>query len=104
MRRWQCPSCGAQHVSHHRGPHMPMHPCRAQKGLQVPFVEVPPDRLELPKFWTRHVPIEREDYEGDEVGVTHDGDGTAISAISTERADGSNDLHVLAPTAKARIG
>lgn len=96
-KRWECPSCGAQHVTREPRPHTPMHPCRAQKGLLVPFVEV--HGTELAKHSVRHVPVEREDYVADEVGVAHDGEGRAVQAVRTERADGSYDCHVFAPTA-----
>jgi hypothetical protein len=96
-KRWECPSCELQHVTREPRPHTPMHPCRAQRGLTVPFVEV--HGRELAKHSVRHVPVERGDYVGAERGVTLDSDGRAIQAIRTERADGSNDCHVLAPIA-----
>jgi hypothetical protein len=47
----------------------------------------------------RHVPVVREDYAGAEQGLVTDDDGRIISAVRTERADGSNDCHAFAPLA-----
>lgn len=66
----------------------------------VPYVEV--HGVEFKKHSARHVAVGREDYEGDEKGVTHDGDGRAVMAVRTERADGSYDTHVFAPAATVR--
>ena len=49
----------------------------------------------------RHMPVERADYIGRERGVRHDNRGRAVMAVRTERADGSNDTAVFAPTAYA---
>jgi hypothetical protein len=100
-QHWQCPSCGAQHVTKEPRPHTPFHPCRAQKGLTVPYVVV--DRgSELKKHAVRHVVVERGDFIGRERGVRHDGEGRAVMAVRTERADGSNDCTVFAPAAQAQ--
>lgn len=77
-----------------------MHPCKAQKGLMVPYVEV--HGVELSKHKVRHVPVERGDYVNGEIGVVHDGEGRAVQAVRTEREDGSYDCHVFAPTATIR--
>lgn len=97
VRRWQCPSCGAQHVTREARPHTPMHTCRALRGLSAPFVEVVGS--DLPKHATRHVVVEREDWVRSEL-VQTDGEGRPVMAVRTERADGSNDCHVFAPTAR----
>lgn len=89
-KRWECPSCGLQHVTREPRPHTPMHPCPGLRGLLAPFVEVVG---ELKKNSVRHVAVEREDYIGDEQGVGR------VMAVRTERADGSNDCHVFAPAA-----
>jgi hypothetical protein len=99
--RWQCPSCGAQQVTTDHRPHTPMHDCPSQHGLSVPYVEV--HGSELAKHSTRHVLVEREDLIGDETGVTLDDTGRAVMAVRTERADGSNDVAVYAPTAIATV-
>lgn len=92
-RDWECPSCHARHRSFETRPHTPMHPCRAQGGLQVPFV--PAGEVEA----ARHAVVVREDYVGGEQGVRFDGDGRPVSAVRTERRDGSNDVHVFAGVA-----
>jgi hypothetical protein len=89
-KRWQCPSCDAQHVTKEPRPHTPMHPCRGQGGLTVPYVEV--IGTELGKRTHRHVQVEREDYmNGDDAG--------RVMAVRTERPDGSYDCTVYPPTA-----
>jgi len=99
-KHWECPSCGRQHVTRTHLVTSEMHHCPAQKGLYVPFVQVE-SNAGIPKHSMRHVPIERGDWEGKEIGVRHDTDGRAIMAVHTERADGSHDTHVLAPAARA---
>lgn len=89
--RWQCPSCAARHVTHEARPHVPMHPCPAL-DLVAPFVEVFADDLAAGSV--RHVVNEREDYVGDET-CTY-ANGRPIMSVSTERADGSNDIHAFA--------
>lgn len=87
--RWQCPSCLGLHVTREARPHTPMHPCPALGGLTAPFVELHGERLDA-----RHVVVEREDY----IGAEH---ASPVMALRTERADGSNDCVVYAPTATA---
>lgn len=94
-KHWRCPSCGGEHATNEARPHTPMHTCAAQRGLSVPFVEVVRNGQA-----SRHLVVEREDYEGTE-NVTRDGEGRPIMAVRVERADGSNDAHVFAPMAKA---
>lgn len=95
--RWECPSCGMQDVTHEPRPHTRMHPCRALAGFTAPMVEV--HGIELKKHSVVHRVNEREDYIGGEL-VQLDGNGRPVMSISTERADGSNDLHVYAGTAQ----
>lgn len=99
-KRWECPSCGGQHVTTEPRPHVPMHPCKGLHGLLAPFVEVTGG--ELGKGSVQHRVVEREDYIGDEHGITFDGTGRAVMAVRTERADGSNDAHVFPGTAQGR--
>lgn len=98
-KRWECPSCGVQHVTHEARPHVPMHPCRSLRGILAPFVEV--HGIELDRSRQRHVVVDREDYVAGEL-VRTDADGRPVMAVVTERADGSNDCHVFAPTATNR--
>lgn len=100
-RRWQCPSCDRQHVTREARPHTPMHTCSALNGLATPFVEVRGDALA--KHSVRHVVVEREDYVGNEL-VQTDNTGRPVMALRTERADGSNDARVFAPTAHVKHG
>lgn len=99
-KHWECPSCGRQHVTKTAQVTSELHACPAQHGLAVPFVEV--TGSELKRGTVRHVAVERGDYVGSEVGVRHDSEGKAVMAVRTERADGSNDVHVFAPSATAR--
>jgi hypothetical protein len=98
-KRWECPSCGLQHVTREARPHTPMHDCRALAGLLAPFVAV--TGAELNRHQQRLVVVDREDYVGNEI-VRTDGNGRPVMAVRTERADGSNDCHVFAPTATYR--
>ena len=50
----------------------------------------------------RHVLVERGDFIGSEKGIRYDADGRAIMSVTTEKADGTNDLTIFAPTATAR--
>jgi hypothetical protein len=92
-RRWECPSCARRIETTEPATKIPLHPCPALGGLQVPFAPVLGD--ELDRRQVRHVPIERGDYLGDE-------NVSPIMAVHTERADGSHDTHVYAPIATAR--
>jgi hypothetical protein len=51
---------------------------------------------------SRHILVERGDFIGREHGISYDTDGRAIMSVVTERADGTNDCTVFAPTATAR--
>lgn len=97
-KHWECPSCNAQHITNEARPHIPMHPCRKLVGILAPYVEV--TGAELDKRKQRHVVVERSDYVGNEI-VRVNAAGRPIQSIITERADGSNDTHVFAPTARA---
>ena len=101
VRRWQCPSCEARHVTTEARPHTPMHACPRHGGLTAPYVEVPAGRDSLGRHAARHQPVERGDYIADETGVTFL-DGRPVMAVRTERADGSNDATVYAPTANTK--
>lgn len=99
MIRWECPNCVATHGTADPRPHTPMHQCAGLRGLMAPLVRVPPQRVELPRG-VRVVAVERGDYVAGE-RVQADGEGRPVMAVRTERADGSNDVHILAPTASA---
>lgn len=87
VRWWRCPSCETTDCTQRADPHTQMHHCSGLGGIALPLQEVcdPADR---PK--ARHVGVMCEDY----VGI-----GSPLTAINTERIDGSNDCTVLAETA-----
>ena len=99
-KHWQCPSCSLTHVTKEYRPHVPMHSCRALKGILAPFVEV--TGSELPKNSARIRAVEREDYVGSEITTNND-EGTPISHVVTEYEDGSNDVHAFAGLAVGSI-
>lgn len=76
----------------------PLHPCHKQAGLQVPLVEIG-EGDQLDPSDVRHRLNTRQDYVGAERGIVFGPNGAAISSVQTERADGSSDVSVYAPTA-----
>lgn len=88
-RHWVCPNCTETAVTHVAAPHTRFHECRGLKGMTAPLV---PDGMDC-----KVVAVEREDYIGRDIPQT-DGDGRPISAVRTVRADGTNDVAVMAPT------
>lgn len=105
---WECPSCGHQEASR-PGERVPgpghsttkVHACPRLGGLGVPLVWVTVN-AGMRRGMVRHVAVERDDYVGAERGMVRDDRGRVISAVRTERADGSNDVRVHAPTAVHR--
>ena len=93
-KTWECPACTHRHQTTETRPHVPLHPCAGLGGLSAPMV------LEGTQK-TRHVLQERGDYINGEHGILYDPDGRAIMSVVTERADGTNDCTVFAPTATA---
>lgn len=100
-RFWECPSCGHRKMTTRAGIITPMHRCPKQMGLEVPLVQVL-DGGSLKAGAVRHVVVERMDMIGPNEVVLLDGRGRPIQAVITERADGSNDVHVFAPLATLR--
>lgn len=100
LTRWECPACHQRDVTTEPGAHSRMHPCGAMGGLTVPMVEVGPDGLG--RHAARHVLVEREDSLNGDTAPT-DEHGRPIMAVRTERADGSNDCTVYAPTAGVSV-
>lgn len=90
VTRWYCPNCNARDVTREANPHTRYHACPGLKGLTAPMAEEGTS--------VKITAVEREDYVGKE-HVTYDEEGTAVMAVKTERADGSNDLAVMAPMA-----
>jgi len=94
---WQCPSCGYQHTTDTPGQVVtPLHACPHWAGLAVALVEVHSNH-ETPR--ARHRLVMRDDYVGREEGIVWGPGGAPISAVHTERPDGSHDTHVFAPIA-----
>lgn len=90
---FHCPNC-PQTAAKRYPPGMvatEYHPCRGLKGLNAPMV---PDGMDA-----KVEAVPWGDMLHGEL-VQRDGEGRPTSAIRTERADGSNDLVVLAPTAR----
>lgn len=96
-RKWQCPSCGLQHLTKDQRVITPMHPCPKLKGIMAPYVEITHGN-ELKKHSFAHRVIEREDYVGKEKGIMTNEDGKAIMAVHTEREYG-HDTTVFPGTA-----
>jgi hypothetical protein len=94
VTRWECGHCNARDTTRQAGPHTRFHPC-AGLGIVAPMV---PEGS-----GARTVAKEREDYIGSEQVQTNAA-GRPIMSVSTERPDGSNDLVVFAPTARAGSG
>jgi len=100
-RRWQCPGCEFIFEDELEDESTPAHTCPELRGLTFPMVRVPGKLIELPRNFTRVVAIERGDYENGE-NVQRDRDGRPVMAVHTERADGSHDTAVYAPSARVR--
>lgn len=93
---FRCPSCQTEL----NGPAAPAgaypaHACPALAGVMVPMVPA-----SGPK--SRHVLVEREDVVGKARGLVW-ADGRPISAVRTEREDGSNDTTIFAPPVETSI-
>jgi len=97
---WECATCHTQETS---GPRVtpPMHPCPTLGGFSVPLTPVA-NNHGLQAGTVRHVLVVREDAVRQERGLRFHG-GAPIMAVRTERADGSNDCAVFAPTAAAKL-
>lgn len=93
--RWWCPSCGLKKTITHHRVETPMHQCDAT-GLDHPLTVWTPTESPRQRL------VVREDYVGDEQGIRYV-DGKPIMGISTDHADGSNDLAVFAPAARGEI-
>lgn len=101
-RRWECPNCETVAVTNEARPHTEMHHCPGFSGLIMPMVEESrrSERGGANKRSVRVSPAVREDYVGDEKGLTYDDEGRPIMAVRTEYPDGSNDTAVYAPAAQ----
>ena len=89
---WRCPNCGLEE----RTPPRPnrFHTCPKLRFMTAPMVLAGTDAKV-----TIH---ERDDYVGKDIVRLDPERGRPVMSIVTERADGSNDVMVFAPTATAR--
>jgi hypothetical protein len=95
-QRWSCPNCPLETVTRYP-PGMvaaEYHPCRGLKGLNAPMV--------LAGTAAKVEAVPWGDMLHGEL-AQRDGEGRPTSAIRTERADGSNDITVLAPSARITL-
>lgn len=90
---WWCPNCASRSQTQQSAPHVRYHTCPGNRMMSVPMLR----EGEVAKV-TLH---DREDYVGDEE-VQRDENGRPVMSVTVERADGSNDTAVYAPTATAR--
>ena len=92
-QEWDCPNCDYLDVTTEAKPHTRMHACPGMGGLTVPMVNT--SRHAVGKRASVRVrKVLREDYEGNERGLTRDADGRPVMAVVTEYPDGSNDAAV----------
>lgn len=89
-RIWECPQCPT--MTRTVDASVPLHACPSVGGLMVPLV---PQGQKA-----RHVVIERGDYVGRNL-VNTDAHGRPVSAVYTERPDGSHDTCAYPDTATA---
>lgn len=93
ITRWECPNCDTTDVTRGLVPNR-FHTCAGLHMLKAPMVRAGAGcKVEA---------VEREDYLAGEVQRTGD-DGKPYAGVRTERPDGSNDLAVFAPLARASI-
>ena len=92
-RRWYCPNCPLEEVTHEARPHTRFHACPGLRGLTAPM---------LPAGTKAKVEAkEREDYIGTEKVRLDPERGRPVMSVVTTRDDGT-DAIVFAPTATAR--
>lgn len=104
-KEWACPNCGAADVTNEARPHTRMHTCAGLGGLTAPLVE---RKALVAKGAPGETPVRvstvvREDYVGDEKGLTYDQEGRPVMAVVTEYADGSNDVAMYAPVVRVEM-
>jgi hypothetical protein len=92
-QHWVCPNCTTTAVTRYAPGQVAAeyHPCRGLNGLNAPMVAEHADAKVEAVPWGDMLYGEL---------VQRDGEGRPISAIRTERADGSNDIVALAPSAR----
>lgn len=93
LREWWCPACRLMHQTRGSANKVPLHACKAHKGLTVAMVPAG----KAGKVERR----DREDYVGSE-DVQVDGDGRPVMSTVTTRDDGE-DAVIFAPTAHENL-
>ncbi len=88
---WSCPNCPA--TARTFGQPNQFHYCNGVAGLYAPMLPAGTD--------ARVTAVVREDFIGRE-DVQYDDEGRPIMGVTTERADGSTDVVVFAPTVYVR--
>lgn len=94
-RRWYCPNCQVESVTHEARPHSRFHVCKGLRGLTAPMIPVGTRA----KVEAR----EREDYVGYERVRLDPEKLRPVMSVVTTRDDGQ-DAIVFAPTATGRGG
>ena len=89
---WRCPNCGLEERTEPKPNRF--HTCPKLRFMTAPMVLAGTD--------AKVTINEREDYVGKEMVRLDPERGRPVMSIVTERADGSNDVMVFAPTATAR--
>lgn len=88
---WSCPNCTDTAITY--GQPNRYHNCSGLAGLYAPMIPAGTDARVSARV--------REDYVGRE-DVQYDDEGRPIMGVTIERADGSSDVVVFAPTAYVR--
>ena len=91
-RRWYCPNCKVESLTHEARPHSQFHTCLGLRGLTAPLIQLGV-RAEVTL-------VEREDYIGEDKVQLDPELGRPVMAVVTQRDDGQ-DTAVFAPTATA---
>lgn len=91
IRNWHCPNCHSEHRSYDSPNLSAFHHCPALNGILTPMVEDGRDAI--------HKILLREDYVGEDICSVRDANNRVVSSVTTEFADGSNQLTVYMPCA-----
>jgi len=94
IRDWYCPECGKTDQTKDDGTGTRYHTCPKMRMLSVPMV--------LAGVKARLVLKEPEGYVSGKIQQRDPERGRPIMSLITERADGSNDTIVYAPTATGK--
>lgn len=89
-RRWGCPNCPVQLVTHQPATTVPMHQCAGLRGVYAPMVQA--------GVRCKVEAVERGDWVGQELPQT-DAEGRPVMSVVTTRDDGQ-DCTILVPTVR----